>query len=386
MMPGIIVQAHGLSQLLEGRHADRMNPFGVAAVTMLFALIGAGIGLLKQGPAIKFLLGGVVVVLYWVSSFFGYSHGVPMVPLVSPTLAMAISLWVMDVVVGRAERKQRHFIQGAFSRYVSPAVVTQLAANPEALSISGVRREVTFIFTDIAGFTTLSEGLTSDKLSEVLNQYLDGACGIILKYEGTIDKFIGDAIMSIFNAPIAQPDHAERAIKCALELDAYAEAFREEQNAQGVPIGVTRIGIHTGEATVGNFGSSSRMDFTALGDTVNTAARTEGVNKYFGTRICATEETVAQCPNLPFRRIGDVVLKGKTQPVSLYSPVSEEQAASSLISDYESAYALLEAGDPESAGAFRQLQERYPDDAVATYHVKRIDAGTISTLIVLEDK
>jgi adenylate cyclase len=386
MMPGIVIQAHGISQILEGRHSDRMGPFGVAAVTLLFALLGTGIGLLKRGPAIKFLLGAVVIVLYWVGAMLGYSHGFPPVPLVAPTLAFALSLWLMDVIIGRAERKQRQFIQGAFSRYVSPAVVSQLAANPEALSISGVRREVTFIFTDIAGFTTLSEGLTSDKLSEVLNQYLDGACAIILKYEGTIDKFIGDAIMSIFNAPIPQADHAERAIKCALELDAYAEAFRKEQNAAGVPIGVTRIGIHTGEATVGNFGSSSRMDFTALGDTVNTAARTEGVNKYFGTRICATEETVAQCPNLRFRRIGDVVLKGKTQPVGLYSPVSEEQAAGSLIPDYESAYALLKAGDPASVAAFHQLHARYPDDAVAAYHVKRIDGGTVSTLIVLEDK
>jgi len=261
-----------------------------------------------------------------------------------------------------------------------------LVDDPNALSIKGDRREVTFIFTDIASFTTLSEGLTSEALSEVLNAYLDGACTIILKHQGTIDKFIGDAIMAIFNAPIAQSDHAERAVKCALELDVYAEDFRKKQNAAGIPIGVTRIGIHTGFATVGNFGSSSRMDFTALGDTVNTAARTEGVNKYFGTRICVTEETVSECPNLKFRPIGDVVLKGKTKPVGLFSPVSADDAATNVVTDYMVAYDLLKAEDPRGIDSFQALAGQYPGDAIIAYHSRRIAAGATSSLIVLEDK
>ncbi|MDQ3139790.1 MAG: CHASE2 domain-containing protein [Pseudomonadota bacterium] len=386
MMPGVIVQAHSVSQFLEQRGSNRMGSPGVGAITMLFALIGMGLGLLKRGAAFNFTAGGIAIALYWAYAMLGYAHGVPLVPLVAPTLAFAISLWLMDVIIGRAERKQREFIQGAFSRYVSPAVVDQLVGDPQALSISGTRREVTFIFTDIASFTTLSEQLTSETLSDVLNHYLDGACAIILKYQGTIDKFIGDAIMAIFNAPIAQPDHAERAVKCGLELDVYAEQFRKEQNEAGIPIGVTRIGIHTGSATVGNFGSSSRMDFTALGDTVNTAARTEGVNKYFGTRICVTEETVSECPNLTFRPIGDVVLKGKTKPVGLFSPVSEAEAASNLIPDYLAAYDLLKTEDGKAADEMRALHERYPDDAIIAYHGRRIDKGIVSALIVLEDK
>lgn len=385
-MPGIIVQAHGIAQYIEHRTANRSTLLAVIAITLLFAIVGSVLGFLKQGPAVKFSAGGVLLVAYWVGAILGYTYGIPLLPLVSPTLAFAVSLWLTDVVVGRAERKQRQFIQGAFSRYVSPAVVSQLAANPESLIITGTRREVTFIFTDIAGFTTLSEGLTSEKLSDVLNAYLDGACAIILKYEGTIDKFIGDAIMSIFNAPLPQPDHAERAVKCALELDEFAEAFRKGQNAAGVPIGVTRIGIHTGYATVGNFGSQSRMDFTALGDTVNTAARTEGVNKYFGTRICATQETVGQSSSVQFRRIGDVVLKGKSKPVGLFCPVSAAEAASGVVPEYEAALALLDASESGATAAFAALHAHYPEDALATYHLKRIDSGTVSSLIVLDDK
>ncbi|MBX9732348.1 MAG: adenylate/guanylate cyclase domain-containing protein, partial [Sphingomonas sp.] len=220
-MPGITVMAHGISQVMEGRSLKRLNLAGDIAITVMFALVGVGLGLLKRGAAFSFTIGGIFILLYWVGSFLGYSYGVPLVPLLAPTLALLLALWLMDVAIGRAERKQRQFIQGAFSRYVSPAVVSQLVDDPTALSIKGDRREVTFIFTDIASFTTLSEGLTSEALSEVLNAYLDGACSIILKYQGTIDKFIGDAIMAIFNAPISQPDHAERAVKCALELDVY---------------------------------------------------------------------------------------------------------------------------------------------------------------------
>ena len=385
-MPGVVVMAHGISQFLEHRSVSQTSfPLSVA-ITLIFALIGLGLGFLKQGPVVKFSAAGLIIAAYWALALLGYTYGIPLIPVVMPTLALALALWLTDVVVGRAERKQRQFIQGAFSRYVSPAVVSQLANDPSALSITGVRREVTFIFTDIAGFTTLSEGLTSEKLSEVLNDYLDGACAIILKYEGTIDKFIGDAIMSIFNAPLSQPDHAERAVKCALELDAYAEAFRIAQNAAGVPIGVTRIGIHTGQATVGNFGSQSRMDFTALGDTVNTAARTEGVNKYFGTRICATEETVAQCASIAFRKVGNVVLKGKTKPVGLFCPVSEAELASGLVPAYETALAQFDLADGDAPSAFAKLKEIFPDDALIAYHLKRVASGTVSSLILLDDK
>jgi class 3 adenylate cyclase len=143
--------------------------------------------------------------------------------------------------------------------------------------------------------------------------------------------------MAIFNAPIRQPDHAERAVRCALELDAYAEKFRKDCNSRDIPIGVTRIGVHTGYAVIGNFGSHARMDFTALGDTVNTAARTEGVNKYFGTRICCTSDTVDLCPDLHFRQIGDIVLKGKTTASALYNPIAENDDPK-LIQEYDKAY------------------------------------------------
>ena len=385
MMPGVVVQAHGIAQYLEGRAAPRLSFPWVAAITLLAAGAGLLVSLFKRGLLFNLGVGAALVAAYWVVAILGYAWGLPLLPIIAPTLAFLLSLWMMDVLIGRAERKQREFVQGVFSRYVSPAVVDQLVADPAAVSISGTRREATFIFTDIAGFTTLSEQLDSEALADVLNAYLDGACAIILRHEGTIDKFIGDAIMAIFNAPIAQPDHAARAVRCAIELDAFAEAFRQARNAEGVPIGVTRIGIHTGPATIGNFGSSSRMDFTALGDTVNTAARTEGVNKYFGTRICCTEEVVQRCPDLAFRPIGDIVLKGKLQPVTLYAPVPDDSDPA-LVADYDAAFGLLRAGDAAAGDRFADLGRRYPDDPIIAFHLGRAASGPLSAQVIMEDK
>ncbi len=385
MMPGVVIQAHGISQYLDHRQSPRIALGWTIAITLLFALLGFGLSQFKRGIAFSFGVGAAVVAAYWVFAFLGYTHGLPILPVIAPSIAFALSLWMADTLIGRAERKQREFVQGAFSRYVSPAVVDQLVNDPSAMSISGIRREATFIFTDIAGFTTLSEILTSEKLADTLNHYLDGACGIVLKHGGTIDKFIGDAIMAIFNAPIEQPDHAMRAVRCAVELDAYAEAFRIAQNAQDVPIGITRIGVHTGIATIGNFGSASRMDFTALGDTVNTAARTEGVNKYFGTRICVTEETVAQCEGMTFRPIGDIVLKGKVKAVTLFSPALDE-ADRALQADYQMAFDLLRKEDPAAVEAMKLLDGRYPGDPIVKFHLDRIAKGLVSARVVMEDK
>lgn len=385
-MPGILVQAHSIAQLLENRPSPRMPPLYAWALSLFMALLGLLISFMKRGIAFNVLSGASLIVLLWLVSFHGYSLGWPLLPLVAPTLAMALALWMMDVLQGSVERKQRQFVQGAFSRYVSPAVVEHLLESPENLSISSQRKDLSFIFTDIAGFTTLSEKLSPEKLAEILNAYLDGACAIILGYEGTVDKFIGDAIMSIFNAPIPQPDFIERAVRCALDLDAYAQAFRLEQEKAGIKMGETRIGVHTGQAVIGNFGSSLRMEFTAFGDTVNTASRTEGVNKYFGTRICCTQAIADGCQGISFRPIGNVVLKGKQTGVGLFNPVTDEQAQSDLYLRYVQAYESLSRQEQQGADMMLALGKDYPDDSLVQFHCERIQAGLISTRVVMEDK
>lgn len=385
-MPGVMIQAHSIAQFLEARAPQRLEFGWTILISLGLALLGWLVSLFKKGIVFNGIAALVIIKLFWLGSMGGYTLGLPLVPLVAPTLALVLTIWMLDVLQGSAERRQRQFVQGAFSRYVSPAVVEHLLESPENLTVSGVRRDLTFIFTDIAGFTTLSEKLDSEQLSDVLNAYLDGACAIILRHNGTVDKFIGDAIMSIFNAPVLQTDHVSRAVRCALDLDVYAEAFRKQKIAEGIPMGETRIGIHTGPAVIGNFGSSSRMEFTALGDTVNTASRTEGVNKYFGTRICCTQSVIEACPDLKFRPVGDVVLKGKLTGVELYNPVTDEQAASELYRRYLDVYAQLKNADLHAPDAVRQLHADYPDDPLVRFHYERVQAGLNTNRVVMEDK
>jgi class 3 adenylate cyclase len=279
-------------------------------------------------------------------------------------------------------------VQSAFSRYVAPALVQRLVDNPEALKIEGEKREMTFIFTDIAGFTTLSESIEPERLSQILNAYLDGMCRQVARFEGTVDKFIGDAVMCIFNAPLEQEDHAQRAVACALAMDTFSENFRSEMAKEGIKLGMTRIGVHTGSAVVGNFGSQSRMDFTALGDTVNAASRVEGVNKYFGTRLAVTEETRKRvtADTVHFRPIAHVVLKGKVLPLTLYEAISVDFAKSVHCVQYLEAFDSLDAGSDSAKAKFTELSKQYPDDSLVRFHQHRIEQGIVGTTVVMDEK
>jgi class 3 adenylate cyclase len=259
---------------------------------------------------------------------------------------------------------------------------------PESLSISGEKKNLSFIFTDIQGFTTLSEKTPPDLLSQILNEYLEGMCGVIDLYQGTIDKFIGDSVMCFFNAPIDQEDHADRALHCALALDDFCENFRERCHVKGIQLGATRIGVHSGIAVVGNFGSPRKMEFTALGDTVNAASRTEGVNKYFGTRICVTDDVVKNCKTLDvlLRPIGDIVLKGKVNSIVLYEPVAKDDASTTAFHRYMFAYKKLEQGLATAKGEFEALLVEKPEDALVRFHLDRINLGLIGTDVHMEDK
>jgi class 3 adenylate cyclase len=294
-------------------------------------------------------------------------------------------MWGTDILTGRQARRQKEFIQSAFSRYLSPKVVQALVADPSKLSLEGESREMTYIFTDLESFTSLSEKISSRALAHLLNLYLDGICSAIIAADGRVDKFIGDAVFATFNAPTDQPDHAERAVRCAMAIDRFAEAFRAEQRANGIALGVTRIGVHTGRAVVGNFGTAEIMQYTAMGDAVNTASRLEGVNKVFGTRICVSETTRERCSGIAFRPVATIVPKGKTEPLGIFEPLEEEQAESAFTRRYLQAYALAERRERAAVALFERLHAEAPGDGCVALHLQRLrqeeDAGVEMVMV-----
>lgn len=388
MMPGVVVLAHQTSMLLDDRRVNMPSVWQASGVVLLFSLLGAVLGWVRKSVVVTVLSGAVVLSAYWAMAFLQYDAIQWMLPLVAPSLAFVMAMFLSDVIMGKEERDRRKFVQGAFSRYLSPAVVQQLVDQPESLAIQGEKKVLSFIFTDIQGFTTLSEKMPPDVLSQILNEYLEGMCAEIDKFEGTIDKFIGDSVMCFFNAPVDQEDHADRAVNCALALDAFCEKFRQRYREQGIDMGVTRIGVHSGEAVVGNFGSSRKMEFTALGDTVNAASRTEGVNKYFGTRMCVTEEVVRNSRRLEvlLRPIGHIVLKGKHKPIVLYEPMPTDEGSAERLSRYMSAYNKLEQGQDAARQELEALLVDEPNDGLVKFHLDRMRRGLVSADVHMEDK
>jgi adenylate cyclase len=386
VLPGITIQAYSLSQLLNGRHAPNAGFWANILLTLLWAGLGATLGSLGTRLMARVAAGFGAVALLWVGGAALFHYAGVMFGLIAPTLSLALSFWAMEALSGHEARRQREFIQGAFSRYVSPKVVERLVRDPTKMSLEGERRVMTYLFSDIADFTTMSELLESKELARLLNAYLDGITEIVLKLDGMVDKYIGDAVFAIFNAPVDLPDHAERAVRCALEVDRFAESFRIKENANGIPLGITRIGVHTGPAVIGNFGSRNRFTYTAEGDAVNVASRLEGINKYFGTHISVSEVTRALCPNIRFRPIASVVLKGKTKPVEVWEPLNEEQGRLDFIARYCEAFAKLKNGSPEALELFTSLKAEAPDDPCVDLHIGRLHHGDRGVEIVMTEK
>ncbi|TDJ70595.1 MAG: CHASE2 domain-containing protein [Proteobacteria bacterium] len=385
-MPGVVIHAHALAQLLEGRRGRRLDAWEDGFIIFLLSAIGMMLAVINAPVGVRSGVGAVLVVAGWIGGFFLYQQGGPLLPLVMPTIALTTSAGVGTAHLWRQEWIQKRFIRDAFSKYLAPAVIEQLVADPARLALGGEKREVTFLFTDIAGFTSLTEQTEPTVLVQLLNEYLDETCNIVLRHGGTIDKIVGDALHVMFNAPSDQRDHAERGVTCAMDLDAFCQSYRLRQASCGIELGETRIGVNTGSAVVGNFGGDNRFDYTAHGDAVNTAARLESANRLLGTRICASRTTVEKCEHLHFRPVGRLLLAGKTEGIDVFEPLSEAEAASEKTADYVLAYRLMKQGDREAADAFRSLTNKYPDDTLIAFHTRRLAAGEGGNTIVVEKK
>jgi len=281
----------------------------------------------------------------------------------------------------QAEAERAH---ASLSRYFSPQIASRLACDGEADGMTVHWREVAIIFTDVTSFTSLVETAAPEVFGPLLNEYVGGMTEVVFAHEGTVAKVIGDGIQILFNAPGDQPDYAARAIACAHYLDAWAEDFRERWKLKGVNFGITRIGVHAGPAMVGNFGGNRYFDYTAYGDIINTAARLEGANKLLGTRICVSDTIAKGTENFQGRPVGDLVLRGRSEPLRAYEPLRPAAFEGAATRQYSDAFAKLEADDAGAMPAFAALVGLHADDALAGFHLKRLLNGGKGVRMQLE--
>jgi adenylate cyclase len=388
MLPGVETHAQALEQILAGEHLGRPNwaqgleALGVVVGGLLTGFIGVTTGALLSAAAAVVVL----AVTFWGGWHAYVSYGLLLDPL-TPGLAIVCVFILASLWHHVASERRQRWVRQAFSRYVSPNLVNHLVDHPGALVLGGTRRECSFIFTDLAGFTNLMEKLDPVEAVALLNDYLDNMIRIAFEHAGTLDRIVGDAVAIMFSAPVEQPDHRQRALRCAIDMHRFAQAYTAEANARGIAFGATRIGIHTGEVTVGNFGGATIFDYRALGDPVNTSSRLESVNKQLGTHMCLSEATLSGCPDAVTRPVGRLVLKGKTESLMVYEPIlSEPGQFPEPDRDYESAYALLAARDPAAVAAFETLASARPGDGLVAFQLGRARRGQLGETIVFTEK
>lgn len=391
-MPGVQAHALALEQILTGQHLQR--PAWASGLEALVLVLGTlVVGWMALAAPVRWAALVLAAALAGVGAgaWLAFVDGHYLLDAGNPALAMLLSFGLASGLHHRAGERQQRWLRSAFSRYVSPNRVAHLVAHPEQLRLGGQRQVCSFVFTDLAGFTPMLEASDPVRVVALLNGYLEAMLVIVFRHEGTLDRFVGDAMVVLFSAPVVQQDHRQRALACALEMDAFATAYAKRLQAQGVPWGLTRIGVHCGEVIVGNFGGKTLFDYRALGDPINTAARLESVNKHLGTRLCVSQAVLDGCTGVSTRAIGQLVLKGKTQALQVATPLAALDAADCAApADYDAALQLLRPGsahDPRAARTlFEALAQRHPDDPLVALHLQRLCEGATDDVIVMVEK
>jgi adenylate cyclase len=324
-MSGIEIQGHIIHTLLQNS-CGQSFPEGPRIFLFFFIFLAAAYLFARLTP-----LSGLMWLLLLCSVLFGGTV----------YLFLSKCLWFPPVLLGSGliliyggnsfchyliAAKDKRWLRQAFSRYVSNSLVEIITSHPEQLRLGGEEVEVTVLFSDLIGFTTISEGLSPENLILILNEYFSTMTDIILECKGTVDKYIGDAIMAFWGAPLPTVNHALKACQAALAMKKAIHPLQETWRELGLPLLEARLGFHTGKAIVGNVGSRDRFNYTVMGDTVNLASRLEGVNKLYGTSILVSESTYQQAATTYlFREIDQVQVKGRLQPVTIYELLGRQE-------------------------------------------------------------
>lgn len=378
--PGVEIHANVVDNILNHRFLERGANQALIDVLLIFAFgIPLGSWMALVSPRWMwfgaFLFAPLVAVDYW-----AFLHGW-WLNFTVPAVTLASNVLLISLYRSLFEEKEKRRVRSAFGQYLSPEVIRRLLVNPRL--VEPRKTEITVMFSDIRGFTTISEQLDAQELAVFLNQYLSDMTGLVFDHQGTLDKYIGDAVMAFWGAPFEEPGHAAKACKAALKMMDRVRELQKKWEAEGKPHLDIGIGLNTGMASVGNMGSALRYGYTALGDAVNLSSRLEGLNKDYGTHIIANESTYrsAKESGFLFRELDLIRVKGKLQPVTIWELIGRDTEDSvygtpeevrSRLEQFKRARALYsERGWQAAQEAFQGVLDKWPDDGPSRAYWKR---------------
>ncbi len=385
MQPGVTVYPAAVQTILSGV-AFRSLPDWAAWLAAVGAAWAVALVTIRLPTGWGVAAVAALTVALFTGAYAAAATAAWLLPVAGPVAAVVLAFGGVAAYRQLTEASSRRWITGVFKQYVSGDHVEQIVRQPERLRLGGERREVTVLFSDIAGFTPLSESLPPERLVTLLNRYLGAMTDLVLEENATLDKYEGDGILAFFGAPVVMPDHARRAVRAALAMhDRLPELNRELTEEGLLPEGrrlAIRVGLSTGPAIVGNFGSERRFDYTVMGDTVNLGGRLEEANRWLRSHILVPEATRAACGDgIVFRPFGPARIRGKVETVGLYEPLAMEPASEetrALAEGFRESIHALAQGDAARARAVAaDLRARYPEDGPLGVLLLRLEAEDV---------
>jgi len=375
--PGVEIHATVIDNILHRNfltHSSFTRFIDLCAIILFGLLMGLIIPRLRAVMGILFAL--IIITIFVAVNMFIFSSYNIWLNLIYPALTMAIIYLAITVYRYITEEREKKKIRGAFQYYLTASVINEMLKDPTKLKLGGDKKDLSVLFSDIRGFTTISEKLSPEELVHLLNEYLTAMTDVVFKYDGMLDKYMGDAIMAVFGAPLDQPDHASRACQTALDMLSELHRLQKKWLAEGKPVLNIGIGINSGDMVVGNMGSEMRFDYTVMGDMVNLGSRLEGINKEYGSNIIFSEFTYNVVKDsMCCRELDWVRVKGKKLPVKIYELLSKKKDESKwkeLVSNFEEGLALYRASRwDEATAAFQKTLEIRPEDEAAKLYIER---------------
>jgi len=375
--PGVEIHANLISGMLDG--TIKLKPaYVLGAEVLMVGFVGLALALLLPlfNPLRATLLAAGTLLVVVALNFYLWQSGL-VLPLAA-TLLMILALYALSMSWGYfvESRSKRQFTE-LFGQYVPPELVDEMARDPESYSMEGRNQELTVLFSDVRSFTTISEGLDPKELAQLMNEYLGAMTAVIRRNRGTLDKYIGDAIMAFWGAPVADTEHARHAVLTALDMQRELRTLDEPFKARGWPKLHIGVGINTGTMTVGDMGSPVRKAYTVMGDAVNLGSRLEGITKQYGVGILVGETTRALIKDMVFRELDRVRVKGKDEPVGIYEPLGlageVDKERLEQLKLWQQALRLYRAQDWDQADVqLYNLLRREPDCHLYQLYTKRI--------------